>query len=97
MITISFNKESSNWNNSKEWNMLFLETTKDYFNDLIKYRGYLYLRDVYEYLSIPCNLDAIRERKLNSILWCQGSKFDFRFIKSTDDEIVLELLNYIID
>ena len=31
MITISFNKESSNWNNLKEWNMLFLGTTKDYF------------------------------------------------------------------
>ena len=48
-----FDENSISWDRSREWNECFLELTQDYFNDLLKHRGYLFLNEVYDRLGIP--------------------------------------------
>ena len=51
--TFKFDENSIRWNRSREWNECFLELTQDYFNDLLKHRGHLFLNEVYDRLGIP--------------------------------------------
>ena len=48
-----FDENSISWDRSREWNICFLELTQDYFNDLLKHRGHLFLNEVYDRLGIP--------------------------------------------
>ena len=48
-----FDENSISWDRSREWNECFLELTQDYFNDLLKHRGHLFLNEVYDRLGIP--------------------------------------------
>ena len=48
-----FDENSIRWDRSREWNECFLELTQDYFNDLLKHRGHLFLNEVYDRLGIP--------------------------------------------
>ena len=48
-----FDENSISWDRSREWNEYFLELTQDYFNDLLKHRGHLFLNEVYDRLGIP--------------------------------------------
>lgn len=48
-----FDKFNPNWENTPEYNMLFLKAQQSYANDLLKAKGYLFLNDVYEMLGFP--------------------------------------------
>ena len=48
-----FDENSISWDRSREWNEYFLELTQDYFNDLLKNRGHLFLNEVYDRLRNP--------------------------------------------
>ena len=48
-----FDENSTRWDRSREWNICFLKLTQDYFNDLLKHRGHLFLNEVYDRLDIP--------------------------------------------
>lgn len=48
-----FDENSTRWDRSREWNICFLKLTQDYFNDLLKHRGHLFLNEVYDRLGIP--------------------------------------------
>ncbi len=48
-----FDENSTCWDRSREWNICFLKLTQDYFNDLLKHRGHLFLNEVYDRLGIP--------------------------------------------
>lgn len=48
-----FDKLNPNWENTPEYNMLFLKAQQSYANDLLIAKGYLFLNDVYEMLGFP--------------------------------------------
>ena len=52
MKTIKFNKESVCWMGDNKTNLVFLMSSIDYFNMVLKHRGYLYLNQVYETLGV---------------------------------------------
>lgn len=48
-----FDSSCVEWNKDRWFNMVHLRATQNYFNDILKARGYVFLRDIYEYLGIP--------------------------------------------
>ena len=54
-----FDSDCINWSDDQNWNLLYLRHTQTYFNDVLKNRGYVFLRDVYEYLGIPVTKASI--------------------------------------
>ena len=54
----SFNNKCNGWTNSRKLNKYFLRLVECYFNDILRCRGYVYLKDVYEYLGIPLDAES---------------------------------------
>ena len=48
-----FDKDSIEWDETRAENMYFLKLTQDHCNDLLKFRGHLFLNEVYDQLDIP--------------------------------------------
>lgn len=48
-----FDSSCTSWKKDRFWNMIYLKAAQNYFNDVLKARGYVFLRDIYEYLGIP--------------------------------------------
>lgn len=53
---ITFNRNTSVYAGKDEtWNLLFLRQSKDYINDLLEHRGYVYLNQICEHLGVSWN------------------------------------------
>ena len=52
-----FDQSSSNWTDNYERNRHFLWAEFDFFREIIRQRGYLYLNQIYEYLGVKWNPD----------------------------------------
>lgn len=48
-----FDSSCTSWEKDRCWNMFYLKAAQNYFNDVLKARGYVFLRDIYEHLGIP--------------------------------------------
>lgn len=48
-----FDDGSSSWNKDPEYNLIFLKCQQNYFNDLLKARGHVFLNEVYKELGLP--------------------------------------------
>lgn len=48
-----FNSRSYQWTKTPEYNKIFLKSQENYFNDLLKAKGYVFLNEVYKSLGIP--------------------------------------------
>ena len=48
-----FDKDSIEWDETRAENMYFLKLTQDHCNDLLKFRGHLFLNEVYDRLCVP--------------------------------------------
>ena len=57
METIAFDAHCSAWTPNGEYNRLYLNMQCQYFQELCKYRGYLYLNYIYETLGAKWNPD----------------------------------------
>lgn len=55
IFSFYFDKNSTNRSNYSRLNELFLCHQLDYIRDLAKYRGYVYLNQIYELLGIVCD------------------------------------------
>lgn len=55
MKTIYFDSTSSEYRKDWESNRFFLWGQMHYFKDMVKYRGYLYLNQIYENLGMTWN------------------------------------------
>jgi len=47
-----FDEVSKNWNNTPEYNMLFLRAQQTYANDLLHSRGHIFLNEVYDMIGV---------------------------------------------
>lgn len=54
-----FNKNSSYWEEDRVINWAFLRAQQAYYNDILRARGYVFLRDIYERLGIPVSKESI--------------------------------------
>ncbi len=48
-----FDSSCKNWSKEREFNVMYLKAQQNYFNDILRHRGYVFLRDVYECLGFP--------------------------------------------
>ena len=90
--SIIFDDCSYAWTKDKKYNLIFLKRQESLFNDLLRSRGYLFLRDVYKELGIPitkesCIVGWIYDEKNNII----GDNFVAFDIHETNSS------NYIVD
>lgn len=54
-----FNSSCIKWEKDRKFNQLFLKAEQNYFNDLLKHRKYVFLRDVYEALGFPITEESV--------------------------------------
>ena len=54
-----FNKNSAYWEENRELNWAFLRMKQAYYNELLRARGYVFLKDIYEGLGIPISKESI--------------------------------------
>lgn len=54
-----FDNSSPSWTDDGEYNEAFLKNLQDLYNRLLRARGYVFLRDIYEELGIPIDSKSI--------------------------------------
>lgn len=53
MLKIIFNQDTSAYfNESAEYNLMYLKGQESYINELLRIRGYVYLNSIYEVLGV---------------------------------------------
>lgn len=53
-----FDNCCTGWTKDKDHNLMFLKIQENYANELLKSRGWLFLRDVYQMLGIPITKES---------------------------------------
>jgi hypothetical protein len=48
-----YNEECTAWSKDPQYNKMYLVYQQNYFNDMLRTRGHLYLNEVYDALGIP--------------------------------------------
>lgn len=86
-----FDQHNRHWTNTLEYNSIFIRMQQNYFNDLLKARGHVFLNEVYT------ALDFERTRDGQLVGWVMGSGdsyIDFGLYDSpvahTDSSILLD-------
>ena len=54
-----FDSSCKAWADNREYNLMILSYYQTYFNDLLKTRGYVFLRDIYEALGFPITKERV--------------------------------------
>lgn len=52
-FTAWFNEDCYAWSKDPQYNKMYLVNQQNYFNDVLRTRGHLYLNEVYDTLGIP--------------------------------------------
>ena len=55
-----FDDTCAAWERNREFNKYYVRTMEEYFNDRLKYKGYVFLRDVYEAFGWSITLESIK-------------------------------------
>jgi hypothetical protein len=55
----TFDSNSINWEPDWDVNMMYLRAEEHYFNDLLRRRGYVFLRDIYEQIGLPVTKESL--------------------------------------
>ena len=55
---VKYDENCPDWENDKDYNLMYLNRLETYCNDMLFVRGYLFLRDVYERMGIPVTRDS---------------------------------------
>lgn len=53
--TFMFDEKCTGWTNSREFNIETLRVTERYLNEIIRYKGYIYLNEIYERFGAKWN------------------------------------------
>lgn len=93
-----FNRNSPYWTTLKSVNENFIECMKKHFDGVLQLRGYVFLKDIYEYLGLPITRDSIivgwiyDPKKYIGIEYENTSGSDF-MLKFKTDGIILTHFN----
>lgn len=55
MYARRFDIHCPSWESNRKYNLMFLRAQELYFNDILRHRGYVFLRDIYECLGFSVN------------------------------------------
>lgn len=66
-----FDEACSQWSKNPEYNLMFLRSQQNYYNDMLKARGHVFLNEVYDALGIP------RTQAGSIVGWMIGKGDDF--------------------
>lgn len=53
-----FDESCYGWTTDRDYNLMILKHQENHFNDLLRKRGYVFLRDVYEGLGMPVTKES---------------------------------------
>ena len=86
-----FDESLIDWTKDHDYNVMYLKHRENYCNELLRKRGYLFLRDVYGMLDIPitresCEVGWIRDTEHYDIC--------VRFIYDEEDESACILVDF---
>lgn len=56
-----FNSSCAGWDQNREFNVMYLEAQQNYFNDILRQRGYVFLRDILENIGFPVTKSSLSE------------------------------------
>lgn len=57
MVAFKYDETCDGWNRDPNWCELFLLMQRDYLNEKLKYRGYVYLNEIFESFGAKWNPD----------------------------------------
>ena len=77
-----FDSSCIGWTNDRKINFIFLKYQEAYFNDILRKRKYLFLRDVYEGLGIPITKISCK----TGWIYKENNKIGDNFVKFLYDE-----------
>lgn len=86
-LFVTFGKGSHMWNRDRNYNLMFLCTQERYCNDILRYRGHIFLNEVFDMLGLPrTKLGQIvgwyyNENSPKETIWV-----NFEVFEGTDDE-----------
>lgn len=72
-IKIEFNESCKAYDKNHEYNKMYIRTFIQYMHDILTNRGYLFLRDVYEFLGVSVTRNIL------------GKGWTINDLKGTDD------------
>lgn len=76
-IKIEFNESYKAYNKNHEYNEMYISTCIQYMHHILTSRGYLFLRDAYEFLGVPVTRNIL------------GKGWAINDLKGTDDFMAL--------
>ena len=78
--TFMFDEKVSSWTNNRSFNFMYLRTMEQYFNDTIRYKGYIYLNRICEMLGIEWNPDdenpCIKNNGVDCLMYVEFEVFE---------------------
>lgn len=91
--SVIFNSTCLTWEQNRDINYMRLKMVENHANELLRKRGYVFLRDIYEILGIPVTKHTLFVGWFLDTSNSSGDGFiDFgiRFINETDCDIELD-------
>ena len=78
--TVTFDRKNQYWANNRDYNFRFLHAMERHLNDLIRYRGYVYLNQICELLGVKWDLEnenvCVKNDGIDRIVFIQFDVFD---------------------
>ena len=78
---INFDERCTGWCAETKYNRMFVMHLENWFNELLRSRGYVFLRDIYENLGTPITRDSCIAG------WKRDNESDDVFVKITIQEV----------
>ena len=74
MRTIVFDENPAGWTSDVDLDLAFLRYQADNINEMLKYRGYIYLNQIHEYFGVEWNPELV-----NTCYIFGSEKVDIKF------------------
>ena len=92
-MIIKFDDRNVNWSKDEKYNYYFIKNAENLLNDILKFRGYVMVMEVYKELGVDIDIDYWLERPLNDAMWFfeERGLIDFKPVFKEDGTILLNL------
>lgn len=80
-----FGHDNPNWEDNQEFNEVFLKSQRNLWNDILQYRGYVLLKDVYDSLGFEATRESCELGWFKGVTEEDFVKFDWYQIGETGE------------